>query len=82
MHLRAAIVLRPENAASAGDGSPDPGIGRADLLVVNNTRVFPARLYGRRSGERSYPLSPHNPASRDFLQGRVEVLLTRLRLNF
>ncbi len=48
-----------------------------DLLVVNNTRVFPARLYGRRSGERSRPLSPHNPAARDFLQGRIEVLLTR-----
>jgi S-adenosylmethionine:tRNA ribosyltransferase-isomerase len=48
-----------------------------DLLVVNNTRVFPARLYGRRSGERSHPLSPHNPALKDFLQGRVEVFLTR-----
>jgi S-adenosylmethionine:tRNA ribosyltransferase-isomerase len=48
-----------------------------DLLVVNNTRVFPARLYGRRSGFRSHPLSPQNPAARDFLQGRVEVLLTR-----
>src|SRR5882762_2269332 len=48
-----------------------------DLLVINNTRVFPARLYGRRSGKRAYPLSPHNPASRDFLQGRVEVLLTQ-----
>ena len=48
-----------------------------DLLVINNTRVFPARLYGRRSGKRAYPLSPHNPASREFLQGRVEVLLTR-----
>ncbi len=55
-----------------------PDLLRAgDLLVVNNTRVFPARLYGRRSGERSHPVSPHNPASRDFLQGRVEVLLTR-----
>jgi S-adenosylmethionine:tRNA ribosyltransferase-isomerase len=48
-----------------------------DLLVVNNTRVFPARLYGRRSGVRSQSLSPRNPAARDFLQGRVEVLLTR-----
>jgi S-adenosylmethionine:tRNA ribosyltransferase-isomerase len=48
-----------------------------DLLVVNNTRVFPARLYGHRSGQRAQPLSPHNPAARDFLQGRVEVLLTR-----
>jgi S-adenosylmethionine:tRNA ribosyltransferase-isomerase len=32
-----------------------------DLLVVNNTRVFPARLFGHRSGAR----------------GRIEVLLTR-----
>jgi len=48
-----------------------------DLLVFNNTRVFPARLYGRREGVKSQPLSPHNPASRDFLHGRVEVLLTR-----
>jgi S-adenosylmethionine:tRNA ribosyltransferase-isomerase len=47
-----------------------------DLLVLNNTRVFPARLYGHRSGERAHALSPHNPAARDFLRGRVEVLLT------
>src|SRR5271167_1914869 len=48
-----------------------------DLLVVNNTRVFPARLYGHRSGQRAQPLSPQNPAARDFLRGRVEVLLIR-----
>lgn len=48
-----------------------------DLVVFNNTRVFPARLYGRRGGLKSQPLSPRNPASRDFLHGRVEVLLTR-----
>jgi S-adenosylmethionine:tRNA ribosyltransferase-isomerase len=54
------------------------GLLRADdLLVLNNTRVFPARLYGVRSGERARPVSPHNPASHDFLSGRVEVLLTR-----
>ena len=47
-----------------------------DLLVLNNTRVFPARLYGHRSGERAQPLSPQNPAARDFLRGRIEVLLT------
>ena len=35
-----------------------------DLLVLNNTRVFPARLYGHRSGQRAQPLSPHNPAAR------------------
>jgi len=49
----------------------------SDLLVFNNTKVFPARLYGRRSGLKSQPLSPRNPASREFLHGRIEVLLTR-----
>jgi S-adenosylmethionine:tRNA ribosyltransferase-isomerase len=48
-----------------------------DLLVVNNSRVFPARLFGRRSGQHAQPLSPRNPAAKDFLHGRVEVLLTR-----
>jgi len=48
-----------------------------DLVVFNNTRVFPARLYGRRGGARAQILSPSNPAAQDFLKGRVEVLLTR-----
>ena len=48
-----------------------------DVLVLNNSRVFPARLFGRRSGSRAQPLSSRNPASRDFLKGTVEVLLTR-----
>jgi S-adenosylmethionine:tRNA ribosyltransferase-isomerase len=48
-----------------------------DLVVFNNTRVFAARLYGRRSGVHAQPLSPQNPAVRGFLKGRVEVLLTR-----
>jgi S-adenosylmethionine:tRNA ribosyltransferase-isomerase len=47
-----------------------------DLLVLNNTRVFPARLYGHRGGVRAQPISPRNPAARDFLKGQVEVLLT------
>jgi S-adenosylmethionine:tRNA ribosyltransferase-isomerase len=49
----------------------------SDLLVFNNTKVFPARLYGRRQGARAQPVSPQNPASRDFLHGRIEVLLTQ-----
>lgn len=48
-----------------------------DLLVLNNTRVFPARLFGRRSGRLAQPLSPENPASRDFLKGQIEVFLTK-----
>jgi S-adenosylmethionine:tRNA ribosyltransferase-isomerase len=55
-----------------------PDILRAgDLVVFNNARVFPARLYGRRTGLKAQPLSTGNPASRDFLRGRIEVLLTR-----
>jgi S-adenosylmethionine:tRNA ribosyltransferase-isomerase len=48
-----------------------------DVVVFNNTRVFPARLYGHRSGSRAQPLSAKNPAAREFLKGRVEVLLTK-----
>ena len=48
-----------------------------DLVVFNNTKVFPARLYARRKGLKSQVLSAHNPASREFLRGRVEVLLSR-----
>jgi S-adenosylmethionine:tRNA ribosyltransferase-isomerase len=48
-----------------------------DLVVFNNTRVFPARLYGRRKGARAQAISSRNPAAHDFLQGRIEVFLTR-----
>lgn len=48
-----------------------------DLVVFNNTRVFPARLYGQRSGSKAQPLSQRNPASREFLKGEIEVLLTK-----
>jgi S-adenosylmethionine:tRNA ribosyltransferase-isomerase len=55
-----------------------PDLLRADdLAVFNNTRVFPARLYGRRSGAKAQPVSQGSPASRDFLRGQIEVLLTR-----
>ena len=47
-----------------------------DLVVFNNTRVFPARLFGRREGASAHPVGPRNPNARDFLHGRVEVLLT------
>lgn len=55
-----------------------PGLLRpSDLVVFNNTRVFPARLFGRRSGLRSQPVGARNPAARDFLRGRIELLLVR-----
>ncbi len=55
-----------------------PGLLRAgDLVVFNNTRVFPARLYGRRRGVKAQAVSAGHSAARDFLLGRIEVLLTR-----
>ena len=48
-----------------------------DLLVLNNTRVLPARLYGHRSGSRAQAVSAQNPAAAEFLRGKVEVLLTK-----
>jgi S-adenosylmethionine:tRNA ribosyltransferase-isomerase len=48
-----------------------------DLLVFNNTKVLPARLYGHRSGSRAQLLSTDNPAAKQFLRGRVEVLLAK-----
>jgi S-adenosylmethionine:tRNA ribosyltransferase-isomerase len=50
-----------------------------DLLVLNNTRVIPARLFGHRGGLHSQTLSSQNPAMQDFLHGKVEVLLTKQR---
>ena len=48
-----------------------------DLLVFNNTKVFPARLLGRRRGVTAQPIGKHNPARRGFLTGETELLLTR-----
>jgi S-adenosylmethionine:tRNA ribosyltransferase-isomerase len=48
-----------------------------DLLVFNNTKVFPARLLGRRRGTSAQPIGRHNPAAREYLTGEVELMLTR-----
>jgi S-adenosylmethionine:tRNA ribosyltransferase-isomerase len=48
-----------------------------DVVVFNNTRVFPARLFGRREGARAQSVSSQSSAASDFLHGRIEVLLTR-----
>ncbi len=46
-----------------------------DCLVLNDSRVFPARLFGERAGVRSLPIGKHNPKRREYLSGRVEVFL-------
>ena len=47
-----------------------------DLLVLNNSRVIPARLFARRAGLHAQPVSARNPTAAEHLQGRMEVLLT------
>ncbi|MFZ3201084.1 MAG: tRNA preQ1(34) S-adenosylmethionine ribosyltransferase-isomerase QueA [Candidatus Acidiferrales bacterium] len=55
-----------------------PEILRGDeLIVLNNVRVLPARLFGRRAGLRSQKPGRNNPARREFLESRIEVLLLR-----
>ncbi len=53
-----------------------PGLLRGDeLLVLNNTRVIPARLFGRRAGVHSQPQS--RVTKSEHLTGKVEIFLTR-----
>ena|SRR5438105_6085837 len=46
-----------------------------ELLVINNARVIPARLFGRRAGVHSQP--PSRATRAEHLTGKVEILLTR-----
>ena len=53
-----------------------PKLLRGDeLIVYNNARVIPARLFGKRKGVHSQP--PTRATRQEYLQGQVEVFLTR-----
>ena len=53
-----------------------PTLLRGDeLLVLNNTRVIPARLFGRRAG--AYSQRPAKASRSEHLTGKIEVLLLR-----
>jgi S-adenosylmethionine:tRNA ribosyltransferase-isomerase len=55
-----------------------PDLLRGDeLVVVNNARVIPARLFGRREGVRSEKPGRSPRTAREFLSSEIEVLLTR-----
>jgi S-adenosylmethionine:tRNA ribosyltransferase-isomerase len=48
-----------------------------ELLVVNNARVIPARLFAHRLGVGAEPPGKHNPARPEYMASRIEVLLAR-----
>src|SRR5580704_9240772 len=55
-----------------------PELLRGDeLIVLNNTRVLPARLFGHREGLRSHKPGENNPARDEHLKSSIEVLLVR-----
>jgi S-adenosylmethionine:tRNA ribosyltransferase-isomerase len=55
-----------------------PDMLRGDeLIVVNNARVIPARLFGRREGIRSEKPGRNRRTASEFLSSQIEVLLTR-----
>ena len=55
-----------------------PDLLRGDeLVILNNARVLPARLFGHRVGIHAEPPGIHNPARHEHLQTQIEVLLVR-----
>jgi S-adenosylmethionine:tRNA ribosyltransferase-isomerase len=48
-----------------------------ELVVLNDTRVLPARLFGHRAGLRSEPPGANSPVRSEFLTSPIEVLLVR-----
>jgi len=52
-------------------------VGPGDCLVLNDSRVFPARLFGHRAGVHALPVGKGNPKLREHLSGEVEVFLLR-----
>jgi len=55
-----------------------PELVRGDeLIAINNARVFPARVFGRRRGLRAEPLGPRSRLRRQYLTAPIEALLVR-----
>src|ERR1700693_1261506 len=73
---RILVVDRASGAFRDDEFRALPELLRGDELVVfNNVRVIPARLYGHRLGVHAQP--PSKKAKREHLTGEVEVFLTR-----
>ncbi|HJT88530.1 MAG TPA: tRNA preQ1(34) S-adenosylmethionine ribosyltransferase-isomerase QueA, partial [Bryobacteraceae bacterium] len=52
-------------------------LGPGDCLALNDSRVFPARLFGHRAGVHALPIGKRNPKRWQHLSGEVEVFLLR-----
>ncbi len=77
----ASRLLLLDNATGAWDDRQFrefPDLLRGDeLVVINNARVLPARLFGRRAGIYAEPPGAHSPTRHQHLQTPIEVLLVR-----
>jgi len=73
---RLLLLDRSSGKVADADFSQFPDLLRGDeLLVFNNARVIPARLFGKRIGIHSQV--PSRATAREHLTGTVEVFLTR-----
>jgi S-adenosylmethionine:tRNA ribosyltransferase-isomerase len=75
---RMLILNRKKQAWEDSTFRALPELLRGDeLIVVNNARVIPARLYGRREGIRSEKPGRNRRTAREFLSSQIEFLLTK-----
>jgi S-adenosylmethionine:tRNA ribosyltransferase-isomerase len=75
---RMLVVYRAENRWEDRLFREFPSFVRpGDCLVLNDSRVFPARLFGHREGVRALPIGKRNPKRHEYLTGEMEVLLLR-----
>ena len=75
---RMLLLERASGAVEDGHFRELPSRLRGDeLIVVNNARVIPARLFAHRLGSRAEPIGKNNPSPREYLGSRIEVLLAR-----
>jgi S-adenosylmethionine:tRNA ribosyltransferase-isomerase len=75
---RMLVVHRSEGRWEDREFRELPGFLReGDCLVLNDSRVFQSRLFGRREGVHSLPVGKRNPKRFEHLAGRVEVFLTK-----
>src|SRR5208283_6119822 len=70
------LLLHRQNGAWEDRGFAElPALlGGDELVVLNNARVVPARLFGKRAGVHAQ--APSRKTAREHLTGTVEVFLT------